>query len=397
MTVTSTVQAKPNPGGLLGGGLVRPGSPAEQSLRGHEQIARQRPSFGGLKPRLLSLVDLSRTLLLTATLAASLGLTTGCGRQSEQQAATRVTSPAALTNVILAESSLAVPSAVTFIAREKGFWRDKGLEVQAVPFAAGRLAFDAVLAGKADLATVAETPLVLAAFRNQDFKILCTIMKSDKEMKVIARKNAGVSKPADLKGKKVATLVGSNADFFMEAFLASQGIKRSEVEVVNLNPPDMVTALLNGDIAAAFTWQPHIWNAQKRLGNQALIFPNNGIYKEGFHVVTSGAFAEKHPELIEKVLRGLVEAAEFARSHRDEAIAIVADQVKVPAEGIREFWSDFDFTAELSREVINSMKAQGAWAMEAKVAPAGAPLPDFSKHVLAGPMSRLYPDRVHGD
>jgi len=297
------------------------------------------------------------------------------------------------TRIVLAESSTAVPSSLTFIAREKGFWQAQGLEVQVIPFAAGRLAFDAVLAGKADFCAVAETPLVLAAFRNQDFKILCTIMKSDKEMKGIANKAAGVGKPADLKGKKVATLLGSNAEFFMETFFARNSINREELEVVNLTPPDMVIALANKDIAAAFTWQPNVWNARKRLGDQAIIFPNNGLYKETFNLVTRGEYAKKNPEIVEKVIRGLVQAEEFANTHRDEAIQIVANQVQIPAEGVLEFWGDFQFVTELEATTLQQMKREGEWAIRAKLAPPGIPLPEFSNHFLGEPLRRLYPER----
>jgi NitT/TauT family transport system substrate-binding protein len=296
--------------------------------------------------------------------------------------------------IILAESSLAVPSSLTFIAREKGFWKEENLDIQVASFASGRLAFDAVLAGKADIATVAETPLVLAGFRKQDFRIISTIMESDKEMKVIARKDAGIANPSDLKGKKVATFLGSNAEYFMESFLSANGISRSEVKIINLQPPDMVIALAKKDIDAAFIWQPHISNAQNQLGEQAIIFPNNGIYKEAFNIVSTKEFAQKNQKVLKSVIKGLLKAEKFVQENREESIRIVARQVNIAPDELSKFWNEYEFKVGLSDSLIDLMNIEGEWAIKAKIAPEGSTLPDYASYILVEPLRALNPERV---
>src|SRR2546423_14252245 len=78
--------------------------------------------------------------------------------------------------------TIAVPTGPTssslYVANDKGFLSEGGLETTVVPFSSGRLALEALLAGKAQVALVAETPLALAAFQTPNFYVVATIAKS---------------------------------------------------------------------------------------------------------------------------------------------------------------------------------------------------------------------------
>ncbi len=139
-------------------------------------------------------------------------------------------------------------ASIAIVATEPTAVDQFNLEVKT--FTTGKLCFDAVLGGGAEFGTVAETPLTLAALANQPFQVLATIAYSNNDCKVIARKDRGINSPADLRGRKVATFIGTSAEFFMHSFLKAQGLSAKDLQVTTLQPPDMVTALSNGDIDA---------------------------------------------------------------------------------------------------------------------------------------------------
>ena len=205
---------------------------------------------------------------------------------------------------ILAQS-MAVVSTPTIIADKKGFFAREGLDIEVKPFTSGKLAFDALLGGSADFATVAETPLVYASLNGQEFYIIATMTYSNNNTKLIVRKDKGILSPQDLKGKKVSTFFGSNAEFLMNEFLTRNGLTTNDVKIVNLRPPEMPTALINGDIDAFFGWQPHIYNAEKELGDKAEIYQGY-FYTETFNIVVRKDFAEANPKTIEKFIMALL-------------------------------------------------------------------------------------------
>ena len=76
---------------------------------------------------------------------------------------------------------------------------------------------------------------------------------------IVARKGSGLSKVEDLKGRKVAAVVGTSTFFDIRALLLKgYGLDLSkDTQIVTATaPPDMVTLLGKGDVDAIIAWQP---------------------------------------------------------------------------------------------------------------------------------------------
>ena len=143
---------------------------------------------------------------------------------------------AATTDAVLAE-----------VAQVKGYFRLEGLEVTPRLHPYGKPALDDLLAGKADFATVAETPVMFAIMNGAKISVIATIQNSSMNSAILARMDRGILTPGDLKGKRIAATLGTTSDFFMDALLALHGISRKDVEVVDLKAGEMADALARGD------------------------------------------------------------------------------------------------------------------------------------------------------
>jgi ABC-type nitrate/sulfonate/bicarbonate transport system substrate-binding protein len=284
--------------------------------------------------------------------------------------------------IILAESSFSMPVALSFIAREKGYWKEEGLDVRLSSFAAGRLALDALLGGSAQFATVGQTPLATAAFRNRDFVIVSEMANSPKELGIVARKSAGIRTPADLVGKKVAFFSGTQSDFYLTLFLKRFGIARNQVTAVSLTPPDSVIALKNKDVDAIAAWPPHLFNAEVALGDDGVLFSPDNLYNAVMSMVSTRAYATENREVVEGILNGLRRAQRFTQTDREEAIRIVANQIKLDVDIVRAHFDDYDFTVKSSRSVVDALNAEGRWAMETGLVGRDARLPDYQSFLL---------------
>lgn len=69
-------------------------------------------------------------------------------------------------------------TALVDIALAKGYFRQQGLDVTPLFHSLGKAALDEILAGKADFATVAETPVVFAIMNGHKISIIATIQRS---------------------------------------------------------------------------------------------------------------------------------------------------------------------------------------------------------------------------
>ena len=82
--------------------------------------------------------------------------------------------------IIFGVDTFTMASSPVFVAEAKEFWREEGLDVEVRSFLSGRLALDALVGGAVDTATVADISTVLAAFQEQNVKIITTISTSEK-------------------------------------------------------------------------------------------------------------------------------------------------------------------------------------------------------------------------
>jgi NitT/TauT family transport system substrate-binding protein len=153
-------------------------------------------------------------------------------------------------------------SAPLYIAYEKGYFRDEGLDSTLESYESGHLALDAMLSGKSDIAGAADTPIARAAVNGRKLAIVATICEIERSILIIARKDRGISSADDLRGKSVGIVSGSAAEFFLHIYLTTYHIPSRDVRLVNLAPEKVVDALQQGGDAVS-TWAPHTIELRK--------------------------------------------------------------------------------------------------------------------------------------
>src|ERR671936_1754916 len=142
-----------------------------------------------------------------------------------------------------------------WMALEKGFYQQEGLDVTYRLFPSGTTAFQTFQTGQGDIVMTGDLPSVQYFFRVKgDYRTIAAIERDAKGYVVVARKD--IAKPQDLSGKTVATRVGSTGSWFISEYLAKNKVDAKSVTVKNLDTQVLPTALCGGEIAAFFIWQP---------------------------------------------------------------------------------------------------------------------------------------------
>lgn len=225
--------------------------------------------------------------------------------------------------------------------------------------------------GLADVATHAETQALRYSVAHPEIRIILTVTEG--RYRIIARRSAGIARIADLKGKRIATLATTSAGYFLARMLAQEGLSFADIKPVRISPLEgMATALERHEVDAVAIWEPHGGDAAHVLGNDIVIFPGDGIYREWFNLNTTAA------NLADPVKRRRIVA--FARAvmiasvriRRDPAPAralAVAKGGFIPAEVARS-WSTLTFPAALSDELLDVLTEEEKWLAEQDRRPA---------------------------
>jgi NitT/TauT family transport system substrate-binding protein len=279
------------------------------------------------------------------------------------------------------------------VAQAKGFFLGEGLEVTASLYPFGKLALGEVLDGRADFATVAETPVMFAILDGKEVSIVATIQSSNTNHAIVARKDKGIATSQDLRGRRIGTTLGITADFFLDAFLNSNGITRREVTVVNVKPDDHVDAIVKGRVDALSTFYPYLRRAQSKLANSGVTFYEKDIYTETFHIITTQEFVSRNPEKVKRVIRGLVKAEEFTRNNPAEAQRIVADFIKVDQATISDVWADNNFDVCLDQSLVLALEDESRWAIKNKLTGVTT-IPNYLNYIYFDGLKEVKPGAV---
>ena len=291
------------------------------------------------------------------------------------------------------ESSL-LPAAV-WVSENKGYFREQGLNLTIKEFDSGRLSLLAMLRGDegVDVCTVAPTPIMFNSFDRQDFSIFATFVHSYDDVKVIARKDVGITTAADLMGKRIGTPSGTTGQFFTEAFLIYNSVSSSDVELVNIAPSDLPSALNDGEVDAIVIWEPHGSNAMRLLGDKGIRLPSSDVYLETFNFVVMNDFASENPEVLERFLRAVVEATEFIDDHMEESQDIVAERLGLDKDVIVALWDEFVFEISLTQSLILTLEDEARWAIKYDLTDK-TEVPNYLDYVYLDALDEVKPEAI---
>ncbi len=149
----------------------------------------------------------------------------------------------------------AVNNDAVWMALERGFYREQGLDVTYRLFPSGTTAFQAFQSGQGDIILTGDLPSVQYFFRTKgDYRTIAVVERDAKGYVAVVQKD--IAGPKDLIGKTIATRVGSTGSWFISEYLTHNGVDPARVTVKNLDTQILPAALCGGEIAGFFIWQP---------------------------------------------------------------------------------------------------------------------------------------------
>jgi len=220
-------------------------------------------------------------------------------------AASAQTAPAAPRVALKVGAIGAVSDAGIFIAQDKGFFRDEGLDVELVGFKAAPQILPAIATGEVQVSGSAVTPALFNAFaRGIGMKLVADkgqVAKGFGFAAIAIRSDLAdtVKDFRDLKGRKFAVMgKGVSSTAQLGKALELGGIEPNEVELIELGLPEMIAALGNKAIDGATLLEPFITLATARkvairwkgMEDFLPFTGQNGV------IIYSQKFAEEQPE-----------------------------------------------------------------------------------------------------
>lgn len=274
-------------------------------------------------------------MAMTACLAAGVLLTAlvagGCGGTKEAGTASS-SSAASGQKIILGQSSW-IGYAPLYIAEDKGFFKQHGVDVEIQPIESKADSKSALASGRIQgLSTTVDVHVINAAAGLDAVQILA-LDTSDGGDGIVAKKEYKTLE--DLKGKKVAMDTTGVAYFWFLYQLKQKGMDVSEFDVQNMAYGDAGAAFLAGNVDAAVTWEPWLTKIQKSDLGYTMV---NSKETPGVIVDTLAVdrkTLEANPEAAKGIAAAWYDALAFMKEHPEEAMDLLAKHLGEKKEDIQ--------------------------------------------------------------
>lgn len=244
--------------------------------------------------------------------------------------------------------------------REKRGWFEQRLgpdvTIQWFPFNAGPSAMEAVFAGSIDLTYVGPNPALNAYIRSRGDEIRILAGAAEGGAALVVRNESGIAKPADFKGRRLATpQFGNTQDVAARAWLKQQGFRITltggDVSVLPTANPDQLQLFTQGKLDAVWTVEPWVSRLELEAGGKVFLEQKDAVTTV---LVARVKFLKEHAALAEKFRAAHLELTNWIDSHAEEAQAQARASLsaevrrEVPAALVASSWRRLRFTAEVS-------------------------------------------------
>jgi taurine transport system substrate-binding protein len=275
----------------------------------------------------------SRPLGLTVAIAVLAvliaALAAGCGSSDDEAAAGDMPAELRIAYQFIPNGDL--------IVKDQG-WLEEAMPdttIKWVKFDSGADVNTAMIAGSVDIGLAGSSPV--AAGLSEPMSIPYAVPWIHDVIgaaeSLIVKNDTGVSDVTGLAGKKLGTPFGSTAHYSALAALELAGVDPTKVQLIDLQPPDILAAWERGDIDAAYVWNPTL--AELQADGTVLVtseeLAGQGKLTADLAVVTN-EFAEQYPEAVQVWVEQQDRAVQLYNSDPQAAAEAVGNQLNISAD-----------------------------------------------------------------
>ena len=299
----------------------------------------------------------------------------------------KYTGPVEKITLAAAEYLIGTP---VYIAEEQGFFEKNGLEVTIKGYKSGKAAADALIAGESDISTSADNVFVHNSFEHEGLRVIGTIANAQMK-ELLARKDKGFTTINDLKGKKLGVTKKSGAAFQLGVFLTLNYLSYQDMEIVDLRPPEIVKAVINGDIDAAFTWDPYAYLIKKKLGDNVISWPGGEDFY--FLIIAKDDWIKNSPAAVERFIKSVLEAEAYIKENPESAKEFARKRFAYESDYIDYSWPTQRFVVTLDQAMLILFEDQARWAIENKLTDKRK-VPNYLNYIYIDALKELKPEAV---
>lgn len=206
-------------------------------------------------------------------------------------------------------------------AVQQGYYKAAGLDVKVVEGNGSGNTAQLVASGRSQLAYADAVAVSQLIAKGAPMKILSTVYQSNPNA-VLALKKTGIKSIKDLIGRKVGVPSGSSQTTMLPLFLKANGLKDTDVNLINMPPTSMVPSLLQGQVDAILgsidAYQIQLESQGAEL--DVYRFADYGVPTVSTSIFASNDYIKDNPEVVKKFIAASLKGWSFALDNPTQTV-----------------------------------------------------------------------------
>lgn len=220
----------------------------------------------------------------------------------------------------------------------------------------------AMASGDLDIGAVMNTSSIqMANAEGNSIKIAAGVSRPTELFALVSAKD-GVKNIKELKGKIIAGPKGTVLHQLLAAILAKEGLSIDDVHFMQMDPPRAFTALESRQVDAALLAASPLLKAQ--AAGHHVLTTAEGLVTPKLALAASERFIKKYPDRLQAVLAAHDKAANWIAEHKEEALAIGAEEQGIDLESARQLFARSHFTQRFNQKDLQSMEEDEQFMLE---------------------------------
>ena len=262
---------------------------------------------------------------------------------------------------------------VGLVLKDKGFLeealKERGIKVRWTQSLGSNKALEFLNGGAIDIGSSAGAAALLSRINGNPIKAVYAFSRPEWTA-LVTRKDSGIAKPADLKGKRIAVTRGTDPHIFLIRALQGAGLTERDAKLVLLQHADGRTALERGDVDAWAGLDPMM--AASEIEGDSVLFHRDAAANTWGVLDVREDFIKAHPDLVRIVIAAYERARAYALENPQALTQALVAATKLPEPVIARQVERTDLTQPVIGKVqADSIRAAGVALQQAGVIPAG--------------------------
>jgi len=290
-------------------------------------------------------------------------------------------------------ATLTGTAVAVYLAQDQNYFKPNGLTVDIKDYSTGVAATEALLRGEVDFALSSEFPMVRSAFEGQKTSIIAVLHRFSSQY-LFGRRDRGIERIMDLKGKKIGVVSRSISEFYLGRFLEMNGLRIEDIVLVSVGGQEFYDAISSGRVDAIVAWQPQSSQIKAQMAQEVVAWPVQSN-QPGYGVVISrNDWLSSHQQTVTRFLKSVALAEDYLWRNPAAGKKAIQKRVSYDDVFIEVLWSETVFSLSLDQSLITAMEDEARWMIQNNLTTAKQ-VPSFNDYVYEKALKAIKPGAVN--